>query len=103
MASHIAEEIEPGDQCLRDDELLDFIRRRGSTTYHPVSTCRMGQDAAAVTDERLRVYGFVGLRVVDASIMPAGAAGNTKLATIIICAEVGHLIPSVACPSTERA
>ena len=84
MARHIAEEIEPGDQCQRDDELLDFIRRRGSTTYHPVSTCRMGQDAAAVTDERLRVHGFAGLRVVDASIMLAVVSGNTNAATIMI-------------------
>ena len=44
LARHIAEEIEPGRQCDNDDDLLDFIRRRGSTTYHPVSTCRMGQD-----------------------------------------------------------
>ena len=44
MARHIAEEIEPGPQCVSDDELLDFIRRRGSTAYHPVGTCRMGQD-----------------------------------------------------------
>src|SRR5262249_22524549 len=84
MARHIAEEIGPGDQCQRDDELLDFIRRRGSTTYHPVSTCRMGQDAAAVTDERLRVHGCARLRVVDASIMPAVVSGNTNAATIMI-------------------
>ena len=84
MARYIAEEIEPGATCDNDGELLDFIRRRGSTTYHPVSTCRMGQDALAVTDERLRVRGLSGLRVVDASIMPAVVSGNTNAATIMI-------------------
>ncbi len=84
MARHIAEEIEPGKQCDNDEDLLDFIRRRGSTTYHPVGTCRMGPDPKAVVDERLRVGGFSGLRVVDASIMPAVVSGNTNAATIMI-------------------
>ena len=83
LARHIAEEIEPGRQLQDDEELLDFIRRRGSTTYHPVSTCRMGQDAGAVVDERLRVRGIAGLRVVDASIMPTVPRGNTNIPTIM--------------------
>jgi choline dehydrogenase len=84
MARYIESEYDPGPQCATDDEMLDFIRRRGSTTYHPVSTCRMGQDANAVVDERLRVRGFAGLRVIDASIMPAVPSGNTNAASIMI-------------------
>jgi choline dehydrogenase len=77
LARHIAEEVDPGSNCASDDAILDFIRRRGSTVYHPVSTCRMGQDPKAVVDERLRVRGFERLRVIDASIMPAVVSGNT--------------------------
>ena len=60
-------EVDPGPKVASDDELLDFCRRTGSTVYHPTSTCRMGNDPLAVVDQRLRVRGIEGLRVVDAS------------------------------------
>ena len=92
MARHLVEEHEPGPACAGDDEILDFIRRRGSTVYHPVSTCRMGPDDNAVVDERLKVRGFERLRVIDASIMPTVVSGNTNAATIMIAEKGADLI-----------
>jgi choline dehydrogenase len=84
IAPFIEAEHEPGPACASDGDLIDYVRRRGSTVYHPTSTCRMGDDATAVTDARLRVRGIANLRVVDASIMPALVSGNTNAATIMI-------------------
>jgi choline dehydrogenase len=92
MAQHIVEEAEPGLSCASDADILDYVRRRGSTVYHPVSTCRMGQDDKAVVDERLRVRGFAGLRVIDASIMPAVVSGNTNAATIMIAEKGADMV-----------
>jgi choline dehydrogenase-like flavoprotein len=64
--------------------MAEFLRKRGGISFHPVGTCRMGTDPEAVVDERLRVHGIEGLRVVDASIMPTIASGNTNAPTIMI-------------------
>jgi choline dehydrogenase len=71
----------PGRRSPATRSLLDFCRQRGSTVYHPTSTCRMGNDPLAVVDQRLRVRGIEGLRVVDASIMPDLMSGNTNAPT----------------------
>jgi choline dehydrogenase len=92
LARYIAEEREPGPACQSDEAMLDFIRRRGNTVFHPVSTCRMGQDGKAVVDERLKVRGFDRLRVIDASIMPAVVSGNTNAATIMIAEKGADMI-----------
>jgi choline dehydrogenase len=84
MQKYIAEEYAPGASCASDTELLAYARDTGTTVYHPTSTCRMGADSHAVVDERLRVRGFAGLRVIDASIMPTVVSGNTNAATVMI-------------------
>ena len=67
-----------------DSEWEQHIRNRSDTVYHPVGTCKMGHDEMAVVDSNLRVHGMQGLRVVDASIMPALVSGNTNAPTIMI-------------------
>jgi choline dehydrogenase len=91
LASVIDMEKLPGSQVRSDDEILDFIRRTGSTTYHYVGTCKMGEDSMAVVDHRLRVRGIDGLRVADASIMPMIISGNTSIPSMMIgekCADM---------------
>lgn len=78
------EEYFPGNAVVGDKALEAFARARGGTVYHPVGTCRMGADEHAVVDDRLRVRGVVGLRVIDASIMPRLVSTNTNAAAIMI-------------------
>src|SRR5262249_19729494 len=75
-----------------DAEIEAFIRSHADTIYHPVGTCRMGSDAAAVVDTRLRVHGIQGLRVVDASIMPRIVSGNTNGWVIMIAEKAVDMI-----------
>lgn len=77
-------EVAPGPNRKTDDEIVAWAKEVGETTYHPVGTCRMGQDAMAVVDERLRVRGVSGLRVADASVMPTLTSGNTNAPSIMI-------------------
>jgi choline dehydrogenase len=92
MAPHILSEFVPGAQFKSDAELLDAARRYSQSIYHPVGTCKMGNDDMAVVDSRLRVYGVTGLRVVDCSIMPEIISGNTNAAAVMIAEKAADMI-----------
>ena len=92
LGPYVVEEVDPGAKVSTDEELLNYCRARGSTIYHPTSTCRMGSDPLAVVDQRLRVRGLEGLRVVDGSIMPDLVSGNTNAAIIMIAEKASDMI-----------
>ena len=92
MRPYVLEEYKPGPAARTDEELLEFARNNGATIFHPVGTCKMGSDALAVVDERLRVHGVAGLRVVDCSIMPTLVSGNTNLPVIMIAEKAAAMI-----------
>ena len=87
-------EMLPGPLAEKDDELLDFARRYGVSSYHVMGTARMGprSDPTAVVDDELRVHGLQGLRVVDASVMPNMPSANTCAATMMIAEKASDLI-----------
>lgn len=98
MASRIVAERMPGPQVSSDEELLDHIRRNGTTAWHPVGTCKMGNDSMSVVDPSLRVRGVEGLRVADASIMPEITSGNTSAPAVMIGEKAADMIRNVAVP-----
>ena len=91
LQQYVRDETLPGTHIQTDDELLDYARRNGGTCYHASCTCMMGQHPMSVVDSALRVHGIDGLRVIDASVMPAVTSTNTNAPTIMI-AEKGAVM-----------
>ncbi len=85
-------ETRPGTPIDTIDQVREFARANGTTIYHPVGTCKMGEDPMAVVDSRLRVRGIDGLRVIDASVMPVVTTGNTNAPTIMIAEKGAAMI-----------
>jgi choline dehydrogenase len=94
LAKYRPEEWKPGPEVLDEEALVRAAGDLGTTIFHPVGTCKMGSDAAAVVDDRLRVHGIQGLRVVDASVMPLITSGNTNAPTTMIAEKGAEMIRS---------
>jgi choline dehydrogenase len=92
LAAHGTEPVEPAGDVDTDAEIADFVREQAETLYHPVGTCRMGADRDAVVDERLRVHGVRGLRVVDCSVMPTIVRGHTHGPAMMIAERAADFI-----------
>ena len=87
----IGDESKGGSECKTDEDILAFMREYIETDYHPVGTCKMGNDDMAVVNSKLQVHGIKNLRVADASIMPTIVRGNTNVPCMMIgdkCAEL---------------
>ncbi|MDD9878355.1 MAG: choline dehydrogenase [Magnetovibrio sp.] len=98
LAAHTETELLPGADCQSDDELIDYAAQTGATLYHPVGTCKMGNDRDAVIDERMRVHGLEGLRVVDGSAMPRLISGNTNAPIIMMAEKTAEMMREDANP-----
>ncbi len=93
LAEVIDAELEPGPQVQTREGLIDDIRRRASTVFHPVSTCRMGADPELnVVDARLKLHGIAALRVIDASVFPTVTSGNTNAPTIMVAEKGADMV-----------
>ena len=92
MRPYVLDEYRPGSAAASDEDLLEFARNFGATIFHPSGTCKMGRDALAVVDDRLRVHGVAGLRVVDCSIMPTLTSGNTNAPVVMIAEKASDMI-----------
>ena len=92
LAGYVTGEEFPGPRVQTDEDWLAFCREYGETVFHPTSTCSMGSGAASVVDHRLRVRGLAGLRVIDASVMPAVPSGNINAAVIAVAEKGADLV-----------
>jgi choline dehydrogenase len=98
-------EYSPGAEVQTDEQIMAFVRAKAETIYHPVGTCKMGAsgDAMAVVDEKLKLIGLSGLRVVDASVMPTLVSGNTNAPTIMIAEKAADMLLNRPAPAAQDA
>jgi choline dehydrogenase len=92
MRPYVKREFKPGPEATDDAALLEYCRNNGQTIFHPSGTAKMGKDAMAVVDTRLRVHGVGGLRVIDCSVMPTLVSGNTNAPAVMMAEKAVDMI-----------
>ena len=95
LSKFIVREVRPGPQASSDEELLDYARETGQTSWHPIGTCKMGRNHDSVVDYELKVHGIECLRVIDSAIMPNMPTSNTNAASIVIGEKGADLLRGV--------
>jgi choline dehydrogenase len=103
FAPYRGAELAPGDDCISNDAIDQFIKEKAESAYHPCGTCKMGEAVDVVVDSECRVLGVTGLRVVDASIMPQATAGDLNAPTIMLAEKAADLIKGVSLPASTDA
>jgi choline dehydrogenase len=103
MEPYVKREVKPGPDASDDAALLEFCRNNGATIFHPTGTCKMGSDAMAVVDARLRVHGVRGLRVIDCSVMPTLVSGNTNAPAVMVAEKAVDMIKEDARSATRAS
>ena len=103
LAQYVVAETVPGKDVQTDDELLHYVQQTGGTVFHATCSCKMGHDMMAVVDDRLRVHGLQGLRVIDASVMPAVTSTNTNAPTIMVAEKGAAMVREDARATTAVA
>ncbi|MCE8042366.1 glucose-methanol-choline oxidoreductase [Halomonas daqingensis] len=95
LSQLLRRETRPGPEVTDEKELMEYMRKTGQTSWHPIGSCRMGSDDQSVVDSELRVHGVEGLRVIDASIMPTMASSNTNAPAIMIGEKGADLVRGI--------
>ena len=96
LARYVVAETLPGKDIQTDDDFIAYARQTGTTVFHASCSCRMGPDSMSVVDDQLRVHGLDGLRVIDASVMPAVTSTNTNAPTIMIAEKGAAMVRTAA-------
>ena len=92
LKEYAGKEIGPGEDALSDETIVEYIRSKAETAYHPSCTLKMGIDKSAVVDQKLKIHGLEGIRVADASVLPEITSGNLNAPVIMVAEKASDII-----------